>query len=326
MPAAAGVSPGPGRSSDPDVVLAELRKMRGLIRSQLFSLARWGSQTEGVAHGLMRRLRACGLSATLVRRLLAKIPAGADPAQAEAWAKQMLARVIRLDRAGQTILDVGGFHALVGPTGVGKTTTVAKMAAQFALRHGVDSIGLVTLDTYRIGAHDQLRTFGRLLGVPVRLAHDAAGLASFMSQNMSRKLVLVDTVGIGQRDERLNDLIDSMSSANIRKLLVLNAAAQPETLEDVVNAYRAGPHDGVVVSKVDEAVKLGGVVDCLVRHRLPLVGVADGQRVPEDWQFPDPKALVARAFDVPASPVFDFDGFDLASPASVPPPGSSTHA
>ncbi len=292
-----------------DLVLTELRKMRGLMRSQLFSLAR--SQPDSVAQGLMRRLRGAGFSATLVRRLLEKIPSEADNGRAEAWIRQLMVKVIRLDAPHRRILERGGIHALVGPTGVGKTTTVAKLAARFALRHGVDAVGLVTLDTYRIGAHDQLRTFGRLLGIPVSVAHDAAGLATFMSENAKRKLILIDTVGVGQRDDRLPELIDSTASASIRKLLVLNAAAQPETLEDVVRAYRVGSRGGIVVSKIDEAVKLGGVVDCLVRHRLPLIGLADGQRVPEDWQEPDAGNLVRRAFDTRSSPVFDFDQVDL---------------
>lgn len=305
--------PRPSRSSSAsahsdiqtDVLLAELKKMRGLMRSQLFSLAR--QQPETAAQALMQRLRGAGFSATLVRRLLEKIPANADQAGAEAWVRQLMAKVIRMDAPHRRILERGGIHALVGPTGVGKTTTVAKLAARFALRHGSDAVGLVTLDTYRIGAHDQLRTFGRLLGIPVSVAHDAAGLATFMSENVNRKLILIDTVGVGQRDERLPVLIDSTASAAIRKLLVLNAAAQPEALEDVVKAYRVGPRGGIVVSKIDEAVKLGGVVDCLVRHRLPLIGLADGQRVPEDWRDPDASVLIRKAFDTPTSAVFDFD-------------------
>ena len=298
-----------------ELLLTEMRKMRGLMRSQLFSLAR--SQPDSVAQKLMRRLRGCGFSATLVRRLLEKIPAEADNGRAEAWIRQLMVKVIRLDAPHRRILERGGIHALVGPTGVGKTTTVAKLAARFALRHGTDAVGLVTLDTYRIGAHDQLRTFGRLLGIPVGVAHHAEGLAGFMSENANRKLILIDTVGVGQRDQRLAELIDSTSSSAIRKLLVLNAAAQPETLEDVVKAYRVGSRGGIVVSKVDEAVKLGGVVDCLVRHRLPLIGLANGQRVPEDWREPDVGSLVRRAFDTPASPVFDFDQIDTDDDAET---------
>lgn len=312
MPTAPIVRPDSDQS---ELLLAELRKMRGLMRSQLFSLARSGP--DSVAQSLMRRLRGCGFSATLVRRLLEKIPADADNGRAEAWIRQLMVKVIRLDAPHRRILERGGIHALVGPTGVGKTTTVAKLAARFALRHGADAVGLVTLDTYRIGAHDQLRTFGRLLGIPVGVAHHAEGLANFMSGNANRKLILIDTVGVGQRDQRLAELIDSTSSSAIRKLLVLNAAAHPETLEDVVKAYRVGSRGGIVVSKVDEAVKLGGVVDCLVRHRLPLIGLANGQRVPEDWTEPDVGKLVRQAFDTPASPVFDYDHIDADGESSA---------
>jgi flagellar biosynthesis protein FlhF len=138
-------------------------------------------------------------------------------------------------------------------------------------------------------------------------------------------------VGVGQRDERVGELLASLSNSSIRRLMVLNAAAQAETLEDVVAAYRVQGTEGVVVSKIDEAVKLGGVADCVIRHRLPLVGVADGQRVPEDWHFPDPAAVIDRAMARPASPVFDLDDHELsilleADPGLAEPRGRSIGA
>ncbi|MFT4099907.1 MAG: flagellar biosynthesis protein FlhF [Burkholderiaceae bacterium] len=293
-------------------VLSQLREMRGLISSQLSSLAMHNDlQRDPVRTQLLRGLLGYGFSPLLVRKLIARLPSDYGESQARDWAASSLARLVRIVEPGRTLLDKGGIYAMTGPTGVGKTTTTAKIAAQFALRHGVGSIGLLTVDAYRIGAQDQLRTFGRLLGVPVHVVHDATGLAEFMNIFMNKKLVLIDTVGVGQRDERVSELLASLASASINRLLVLNAAAQVETLDDVVRAYRADARTGVIVSKLDEAVKLGGVADCLIRHRLPLVGMADGQRVPEDWHFPDPAELVRRAMTLPANPIFDLDDNEM---------------
>ncbi|HRO58272.1 MAG TPA: flagellar biosynthesis protein FlhF, partial [Burkholderiaceae bacterium] len=176
-------------------------------------------------------------------------------------------------------------------------------------------VGLITADVYRIGAQDQLRTFGRLLGVPVHVAHDVSMLADLLQLFRSRKLVLIDTAGVGQRDERVGELLAALSSTHVRKIVVLNAAMQAEAIEEVVDAYQARRSAGVVVSKVDEAVQLGSLLDCLIRHKLPLQGIANGQRVPEDWHRPDAGVLVdlalAAARAARATP-FDFDEAELA--------------
>jgi flagellar biosynthesis protein FlhF len=299
-------------STDSEVI-NELRAMRGLIATQLSSLA-WfdGVRRNPLQVKLLRKLIGCGFSTRLSHKLIARLPSDFADDAADRWLRDALARLIAFEAPGATLGDRGGIYALVGPTGVGKTTTAAKIAAQFALRHGPQSVGLLTVDAYRIGAQDQLRTFGRLLGVPVHVAHDAGTLAEFLHLFMNKKLVLIDTVGVGQRDQRLSELMASLGSRTISKLLVLNAAAQPETLEDVITAYRAEAASGVVVSKVDEAVKTGGVLDCVIRHRLRLVGVANGQRVPEDWQQPDPAALVNVALTDRIPAAFDLDDNDLS--------------
>jgi flagellar biosynthesis protein FlhF len=205
--------------------------------------------------------------------------------------------------------------ALLGPTGVGKTTTAAKIAAQFALKYGAQSVGLITADVYRIGAQDQLRTFGRLIGVPVHVAHDVAGLADFLQLFMNRKLVLIDTAGVGQRDPRVGELLAALSTTQVRKVLVVNAAMQAEAIDEVASAYQAHQAAGVVLSKVDETVQLGGALDCLIRRRLELQGVANGQRVPEDWHRPDAGALVDRALACAQSAkptAFSFEEAELA--------------
>ena len=164
-------------------------------------------------------------------------------------------------------------------------------------------------------SQDQLRTFGRMLGVPVHVAHDVAALAGFLEISMHRKLVLIDTAGVSQRDERVRELLAALSSPRIRKMVVINAAMQGEAIEEVVQAYRATESAGVIVSKVDEAVQLGGVLDVMIRHRLTLQGIANGQRVPEDWHRPLAAALVDRVVSGAGSTrpsVFSYDEAELA--------------
>jgi len=292
-------------------VLEELRDMRHFIAEQLSSLAFVdGARRSPLQTRLLRQLLGAGFSPALARALVARLPSDYGEAQADQWIRQGLARNLQCG-LGNELFEQGGVFALVGPTGVGKTTSAAKIAARFALRHGVQSVGLITVDAYRIGAKDQLRSYGKMLGVPVHVAHDAATLADFLQLFQKKKVVLIDTAGVGQRDERVDELLASLRSIQVRRLVVLNAAAQAETLEDVVRAYRAQTAAGIVVSKVDEAVKLGGVLDCALRHRLQLVGVANGQRVPEDWHAPAPQALVETALAVRPQPVFEFDEREL---------------
>jgi len=163
------------------------------------------------------------------------------------------------------------------------------------LEHGPQSVVLITVDTYRMGAHDQLRAYGRILGVPVHIAHDASALHDLLRLRGPRQLVLIDTVGMGHRDERIRSLLVSLPRTDIRHVIVASAAAQPETLDESLRAYEARHAEGVVLTKVDEAARTGGALDCLIRQRLRLLGVCDGQRVPEDWHVPEAARLVRRA-------------------------------
>jgi flagellar biosynthesis protein FlhF len=209
------------------------------------------------------------------------------------------------------IEDQGGVYALVGSTGAGKTTGTAKLAAAFATKYGAANLGLVTLDAYRVGAHEQLRTYGRILGVPVHTAHDRASLEDLLDLLAAKKMVLIDTAGMGQRDSRTRELLDMLAHRSIEKLVVVNAAHQGETIEDVLISYRASLARGVILSKMDEAVKLGPALDALIRHRLKIVGVANGQRVPEDWHRLSSHALVHRALRPTAGTAYRLDASDM---------------
>ncbi|HVL55620.1 MAG TPA: flagellar biosynthesis protein FlhF, partial [Burkholderiaceae bacterium] len=209
--------------------------------------------------------------------------------------------------------DAGGVFALVGPTGVGKTTSTAKIAARHVLKHGPQSVGLITVDTYRLGAHEQLRAFGKILNVPVHVAHDAGALEDLLQLLSSRQLVLIDTVGMSQRDERIGSLLAMIPRSGVRNIVVASAAVQGEALDETLRAYQARDAEGVILTKVDEAARLGGALDCLLRQRLQLLGVCNGQRVPEDWQSPESGSLVRRALLERSVGAFALDDEELST-------------
>lgn len=200
---------------------------------------------------------------------------------------------------------------MIGSTGVGKTTTTAKIAAAFATKYGASQLGLITLDAYRIGAHEQLRAYGRILGVPVHTAHDRASLEDLLELLAGKKMVLIDTAGTAQRDSRTAELLEMLAHKSIKRILVVNAAQQGETIEDVVGAWRGAQAQGVILSKLDEAVKLAPALDTVIRHKLRVLGVTNGQRVPEDWHRLSSQALVQRALRSHGQSAWRMDSSDV---------------
>ncbi|MGH1360163.1 MAG: flagellar biosynthesis protein FlhF [Burkholderiaceae bacterium] len=289
----------------------ELRQMRSFI-SQQFSALSWVDgvrRTPGQAQ-VLRRLLQAGFSGQLARSLVGHLPENCDGPQADQWLAQALIRNLEAPGWSERVVLDGGVFALVGPTGVGKTTSVAKIAARCALEHGVDQVGLITADAYRVGAQDQLRRFGSMIGITVHTAHDSESLHSLLGLLQTKRVVLIDTAGLGQRDSRVSQLLEAVSQGPIQRLLVLSAAAQTEAMRESIEAYQGNDCVGVLLTKLDEACRLGGALDTLIRFRLPLLAVGDGQRVPEDWHPADVAALVNRALsaadiDEPGLPDID---------------------
>lgn len=291
-------------------MMNELRSMKGLIEDRFGALAFMEKMQRNPQQAqLIQKMLDCGFSPALTRKLVESLPA--DLADETAWAAAVLERNLLTCEAEQALEDQGGVFALIGSTGVGKTTSAAKIAAAFAAKHGASNLGLITLDAYRVGAHEQLRAYGRILGVPVHTAHDRASLEDLLDLLASKKMVLIDTAGMAQRDTRTRELLDMLAHRSIQKLLVINAAAQGETIEDVMISYRAAACRGIVLSKMDEAVKLAPALDALIRHRLKVVGVANGQRVPEDWHRLSAHALVHRALRVNVNPAYRVEASDV---------------
>jgi len=209
------------------------------------------------------------------------------------------------------IFDEPGAVALVGPTGVGKTTTIAKLAARFVLKHGAESLALLTTDNFRIGAQEQLMTFGRILGVPVQLIRDSSELSKSLKTLSDKKLVLIDSAGTSQRDKRMHREFSAirLSASKVRVLLTMSCTAQAAVLAETVRAFRHLAPCGCVLTKVDEAACLGGAISALIRYDLPLAYVTDGQEVPEDMHWAGGKrfSLVDQALELKnAKPLHTF--------------------
>jgi flagellar biosynthesis protein FlhF len=280
---------------------AELGSIRRMLEQQLAGFA-WGemSRTSPLNATLAGEMLESGFSATTTYRLLDQLGASDSLAAARNELRTLIGRDLITLNSDADIIDRGGVYALVGPTGVGKTTTTAKLAARCVVRHGADKVALLTTDGYRIGAHEQLRIYGRILGVPVHAVRDASDLRRMLVELRDKHMVLIDTVGMSQRDQAVTEQIAMLSSSgDVRRLLLLNAVARADALDDVVRAYSApnGGADlaGAIISKVDESVTLGPVLDVLMRHQLPLFYVANGQRVPEDLHLPNRAYLLHRA-------------------------------
>jgi len=290
-------------------MMSELRSMRGLIEQRFGALAFMEKlQRHPRQAQLSQRLLDAGFSPALIRKLVESLPAAGDEL---AWAAGILERNLPTAEREAPLEDVGGVFALIGATGVGKTTSTAKLAAAFATRHGAANLGLITLDAYRVGAHEQLRTYGRILGVPVHTAHDRASLEDLLDLLSAKRMVLIDTAGMAQRDARTRELLDMLSHRAINRLLVVNASAQGETIEDQLAAYAAPSCRGIILSKLDEAVKLAPALDAMVRHKLKVLAVANGQRVPEDWHRLSANALVQRALKSSGGAAWKLDDGDV---------------
>jgi len=203
------------------------------------------------------------------------------------------------------LMERGGVFALMGPTGVGKTTTTAKLAARCVMRFGASKVALLTTDSYRIGGHEQLRIFGKILGVSVHAVKDAADLQLALAELRNKHIVLIDTIGMSQRDRALSDQIAMLHGANapVQRLLLLNATSHGDTLNEVVQAYRSAAEypdlAGCILTKLDEATHLGGVLDTVIRYKLPVHYVSTGQKVPENLYVASTKFLLKSAFCVP---------------------------
>jgi flagellar biosynthesis protein FlhF len=273
-------------------ILHELARLRGLLQNQLAGFA-WGAsrRRDPVRVDILQTLFAAGFGSALARTLAARLPRGLDAEAARRWLRQVLIRNLPL--LGRDIPATGGCYALVGPTGSGKTTTLAKLAARGVDAHGADRVALVAADAYRVGAAAQLAAYAGLLGVSLHAASDAAALAQLLPQLARRKLVLIDTAGLAPADPRSRDA-RALDALGVRRIAVIPASQQGAAIEQAIACFGAAAA-ACILTKLDETPQPGAALDSLIRHRLPLACISGGQRVPEDLRPPNAAYLIDRA-------------------------------
>jgi flagellar biosynthesis protein FlhF len=277
----------------------ELRSLRRMLENQLATLA-WNdlARRSPIQVELLKQLTQLGLAQDLATEIVTQLPTRLELAEAHRLALALLAR--RIEATGERWMDGGGVVSLVGATGVGKTTLIAKLAARWVLRHGPRDIALISTDSVRIGAQEQIHTLGRLLGVPAYAIDGAGEVAGALEQLQDKRLILIDTAGLSPRDPRLEQELATLASASKRMetTLVLSAAAQAGAIEEAVQRFAAAQPTTCVLTKLDEATSLGGALSTLIRSQLPVTYVSEGQRVPEDLAPARAHQLIARAVDL----------------------------
>ncbi len=289
---AARPAPMPIPTSDVSVaeVKNELKDLRQLLESQLASLA-WNdlNRRRPVRARALRQLAGLGIDADLARALAGQTPSVTSAR--DAWRLPLQALADRLPLARRDLAEIGGTFAIVGPTGVGKTTSIAKIAARFVLHHRVADLGLVSTDTYRIGAREQLLTFARILGAPMHVANNAWELRSVLDPLANKKLVLIDTGGMSQRDPRLAKQFATLRAAGrrVHPVLTVSAAGDRGSLAETLAVFKTIEPKALIITKLDEATTLGPVLSLMLRGGLPVAYLSDGQRVPEDLHLAGPK-------------------------------------
>jgi len=277
----------------------EMQNLRRWMQAELSGLS-WYDLGQRAPHSqeLLGRLMSLGLGAELARRLAERVREIEDVEQA--WRKALYLVAAEIQVSETDLLDQGGVVALVGPTGVGKTTTIAKMAARFALRHGHRSVALITTDSFRIGARDQLQTYARILNVPVRTATSPEEMDEALNLLGDRRLILIDTAGMAAAHERIADQRETLQAAGrqLTTLLTLSATTEAAAVQRALRVFADFRPDACVLTKLDEAASLGGLLSALIHAGLATAFVTDGQRVPEDLQPARAHPLVTRAAEL----------------------------
>ena len=318
----APATPAPATASEQQGILSEIKSMRSMMQEQIACLS-WSDMQhrDPQRTEMLRNLLNAGFSPALSRQLLEKMPADADIS----WVRQVLGNNLRVATQEEDVVVRGGVVALIGPTGVGKTTTTAKLAARAVVRYGADKVALLTTDSYRIGAHEQLRIYGKILGVEVHAVRDTEDLRLTLSALKRKHLVIIDTMGLGQRDSRVAEQTEMFNAAGVQRLLLLNATSSGDTLDDVVHKYHGAGVIGCIPTKLDEAGGLGTVLDVAVRHKLALHYITSGQRVPEDLHEVNLEYLLHRTFK-PVAKAAPFTLRELEFPALMAGLGAASAA
>jgi flagellar biosynthesis protein FlhF len=273
----------------------ELKYLRTAFDNRLSEVTSvQGAKSNPVRIELLQRLAAMNISKKLSAKMANRFINHTDTELIFTKTQELLAKELPI--AEDNLLESGGIVALVGPTGVGKTTTIAKLAAKFILKHGPRQVALITTDNYRIGAHEQLNTYGRILDVPVRVASSADELCDLIEVFADKRLILIDTAGMSQRDMKLVEQINTLQSsgATIKSYLVMSAATEYKAMNEIIRAFQVFSPQASILTKLDEAAAIGSALSALIEQDLPLAFITDGQQVPEDMHSPCARSLIAH--------------------------------
>ena len=277
----------------------EIIQLRKLIESQTEMIS-WNRiiNKNSMSRKILQKLSVSGFGFNLSKDLLIQVRTIPDFDSAWKIVEKEITRSISI--LEKNIIDTGGVVALLGPTGVGKTTTIAKIAAQFALKHSNEQVALISTDHYRIGAHDQISIYASILNVPVIAAANKKQLRRALNEVSDKQLIVIDTPGLSQKDSRISKIVEILSESTnkIDKYLVLSAASQLCVQNEIIHRFSPEKLDGVIISKTDEASQIGGVLTVLMERSLPIAFETTGQRVPEDINRPDSKSLFNTAINL----------------------------
>ncbi|MEY4719479.1 MAG: hypothetical protein RL563_2097 [Pseudomonadota bacterium] len=277
----------------------EIKELRSMLDTKLSTITQLPPADGGaLRHQLLDRLTDCGFSRVLAKKVVNRT--GGQPDLEIAWSisQEILTKAMPI--AQDQLLEHGGIAALVGSTGVGKTTTIAKLAAQFILKHGSRQIALITTDNYRIGAHEQISTYGKILDVPVRVASDADELRQHIDSFSDKRLILIDTAGMSQRDMRLAEQLKTLQSDSlpIQTYLVMSATTQHKAALEIIDSFQMIAPQATILTKFDEAASKATALSALIERQMPLSFVTDGQQVPEDIYLPEATSLIKACMQV----------------------------
>lgn len=279
---------------------SELKSLRGLLVNQLSGLS-WGKEVQyhPLRARLLQRLMSLGLSPTISRDIAAEVDEEKD--FDHNWRLALGALAHRLPVGNNEIIEQGGVVALVGATGVGKTTTLAKLAARYTLKHGPHRVAMITTDNYRVAAHEQLRSYARIMGVPLRVAGDADSLREALDTFKGKELILIDTAGMSQRDMMLTKQFAMLKGEGmpvIKTYLTLATNCQRGVLKETMDRFKEVPLTGCILTKLDETTSMGGALSVSLDYNLPITYLCDGQKVPEDMHLARAHSIVSRSVAV----------------------------
>lgn len=279
---------------------SELKSLRGLLVNQLSGLS-WGKEVKyhPLRARLLQRLMSLGLSPTLARDIATQVNEKQD--FEHNWRLALGELAHRIPVGENEIIEKGGVVALVGATGVGKTTTIAKLAARYTLKHGQHRVALITTDNYRVAAHEQLRSYARIMGVPMRVTGDADSLREALDSLQDKELILIDTAGMSQRDMMLNKQFSMLQAEGlppIKTYLTLAANCQRGVLSETGDKFKEMNLAGCILTKVDETTSMGGALSVALENNLPVSYLCDGQQVPEDIHLARAHSLVSRSVSI----------------------------